>query len=362
MVKLEVVNMLVHGLQRMTIKEYSMSGKPETKYVSIASDLKDCLNKGKYEDRLPNIKDLAFEYSVTPITMNKALEVLIDEGLLYKRRGMGTFVRKLNGTKVTTLGVVLGDIYGPLTGLLLRGIEKATRKRGYHIKLGLHHDRSDQEDQIIRDFANSQEISGLLIWPSSNEHEQKKFLEDLLVSAKPSVLVADQTSEEMSRHFSSVYCDDRAGISSLMNAHFEKGHKKIAFYAGDSFKRNFGRLRYDYYCVEMKKQGLTPELLQELDKKNLSQYSAIVCVNDLCAAEVYKTIYKFADVNLSQISISGFDSNILSKELGFMSIDPGFESIGEKAVEVLLSEIETSNTERVQYAVNPILKFNQESK
>ena len=38
--------------------------------------------------------DLSKEYNINIATVNKAINVLVDEGLVYKKRGIGMFVKK----------------------------------------------------------------------------------------------------------------------------------------------------------------------------------------------------------------------------------------------------------------------------
>ena len=77
--------------------------------------------------------------------------------------------------------------------------------------------------------------------------------------------------------------------------------ESIAFYGGESLDMTYAQLRHQFYCEAMEKQGLKAALLESCTKKDLNKYSAIVCVNDLRAAELYKIIYQYADPKLSRI-------------------------------------------------------------
>lgn len=46
------------------------------------------------EDAIPSIRELARQYELNPLTVGNALGTLVDEGVLYKRRGVGIFVAK----------------------------------------------------------------------------------------------------------------------------------------------------------------------------------------------------------------------------------------------------------------------------
>ena len=72
---------------------------PRPPYVQVADDLRAAIAAGRYApgERLPSNRDLAQEYGVALMTMQRALGALADEGhvALYKSRG--TFVRSPEG-------------------------------------------------------------------------------------------------------------------------------------------------------------------------------------------------------------------------------------------------------------------------
>ncbi len=44
------------------------------------------------EDAIPSLRVMAKDYSLNPITVANAVGALVDEGILYKKRGVGIFV------------------------------------------------------------------------------------------------------------------------------------------------------------------------------------------------------------------------------------------------------------------------------
>jgi len=43
-------------------------------------------------DPLPSVRTIASDQRINPITVSKALQIMVDEGLVEKRRGLGMFV------------------------------------------------------------------------------------------------------------------------------------------------------------------------------------------------------------------------------------------------------------------------------
>ncbi|HEL1557071.1 TPA: GntR family transcriptional regulator [Streptococcus suis] len=68
------------------------------KYNVIANDVRKKILNGVYKanDQLPFEKDLCEVYEVSKMTVKKALDILVSEGLIIKRRGAGTFVKDLS--------------------------------------------------------------------------------------------------------------------------------------------------------------------------------------------------------------------------------------------------------------------------
>ena len=65
-------------------------------YLQVAQMLEDGVLRGVYgeEEQVPSTNELAKAYSINPATAAKGINLLVDEGILYKRRGIGMFVAK----------------------------------------------------------------------------------------------------------------------------------------------------------------------------------------------------------------------------------------------------------------------------
>ena len=62
-------------------------------YQRVAGMLRARLEAGEWlpGEQLPNVRDLAAEYSVSPPTVSRAVRLLADEGLVTVTPGWGTF-------------------------------------------------------------------------------------------------------------------------------------------------------------------------------------------------------------------------------------------------------------------------------
>ena len=77
----------------------------------------------KADDQSPSTTEFANVYSINPATARKGLNILVDEGILYKKRGMGMFVTKdakkiiINKRKDEYISNILPDLIKNMTML-----------------------------------------------------------------------------------------------------------------------------------------------------------------------------------------------------------------------------------------------------
>lgn len=66
------------------------------KYKEIANELRKQIKSGKYAPgaAIPDQNQIAQNFNTTRITVHKALQLLMVEGMVYSKRGSGTYVRK----------------------------------------------------------------------------------------------------------------------------------------------------------------------------------------------------------------------------------------------------------------------------
>jgi len=65
-------------------------------FITIAQWLEDAILADIYkeESQVPSITEISLQYNINPATALKGINMLVDSGLLYKKRGLGMFVAK----------------------------------------------------------------------------------------------------------------------------------------------------------------------------------------------------------------------------------------------------------------------------
>lgn len=77
------------------------------KYEEIARDIYNDIASGKYEpgSQLALEKEMCAQYGVSRITVKRAVDELVKQGLVVKRRGSGTFVKGVQEEDVENVGM-----------------------------------------------------------------------------------------------------------------------------------------------------------------------------------------------------------------------------------------------------------------
>lgn len=63
-------------------------------YIQLAEGIEDAILSGAFpeESQVPSTTEISVSYKINPATALKGITILVDEGILYKKRGLGMFV------------------------------------------------------------------------------------------------------------------------------------------------------------------------------------------------------------------------------------------------------------------------------
>ncbi|MCL5735269.1 MAG: GntR family transcriptional regulator [Actinobacteria bacterium] len=91
--------MIARGVSARTRANAGAGGRsPEPAYLMIANTIADRIGSGVYHagDQLPTEAQLRAEFGVSPMTVRRAINILLDRGVVTTTQGKGTFVRNLD--------------------------------------------------------------------------------------------------------------------------------------------------------------------------------------------------------------------------------------------------------------------------
>lgn len=112
------------------------------KYYIIKKELIEKINREelKTDEMLPSERELMEQYSVSRITVRKAVDEMASEGYLYKVQGKGTFVK--GDTRTTGLSIIssctseiIRQGFKPSRKVLSCGVEPCSKRRARDLEL-----------------------------------------------------------------------------------------------------------------------------------------------------------------------------------------------------------------------------------
>lgn len=145
--------------------------------------------------------------------------------------------RSLSSRRTETLGAVLPALHGEFFSELLRGLDQAARRAGFHLLVsGSHSDRQEVE-AVLRAFRGRVDAL-VLMFPDLDPISLAPQLHGLPVVLVNCGLAGHQ--------FDQVVVDNYGGAVQVVRRLVELGHRRIAFLAGPPFNYDAGERRRGY--------------------------------------------------------------------------------------------------------------------
>lgn len=194
----------------------------------ITEIIKRRIIKGAYtaDEKMPSENDLVKEFKVSKHTLLKALNALINQGVIIRKQGSGTFVSpSVDGRKNKKIAVIVYHSDNPYYSKIIRGIENYASSKGYGIILCNSRGGAEKENEHIERFAD--EVDGFIISPTEENSQYSAGVKNIFESEMPLVLVSNTTVNQLTNLANYVIPDDCMG-GFLAGKHLaECGYKKI---------------------------------------------------------------------------------------------------------------------------------------
>lgn len=93
-------------------------------FIQIAEQLEDSIFTGVFaeETKIPSTNEISALLNINPHTVLKGMNLLVDENIIYKKRGLGMFVKE--GAVETIRRKRQGQFYEQFVASLIREAEK----------------------------------------------------------------------------------------------------------------------------------------------------------------------------------------------------------------------------------------------
>jgi LacI family transcriptional regulator len=296
--------------------------------------------------------ELARNFSLSRVTVRRAVDTLVNEGLLERKPGKGLFVRA-PGNTTCVVQVMAGNLRWDPAIHMERAARKFAKGRHVQIQLSDAHGHVDDDLAAIRKLPASG-AKGAIIMSLHCAAFHQVLCE--LVAVKFPFVVVDQQLNEIQA--TSVCSDNVSGGRRIAAALLEAGHRRIAFIGDLTTSTTHDRLiglREELLnagvrlaCAE-DVQGedrlgeWAPHITPVVNKlmKSSSPPTALVCSCDAIARTAYRALEKLRLRIPGDVSVTGYDDDPLAEWLTppLSTVRQPFAEIGRAAMELLLKRI-----------------------
>jgi len=319
------------------------------KYVLVEDYIKQAIQRRKITHKLPGERVLASELGYSYMTIRKAIDNLVNEGLLYKIPTKGTYVAdgKARKARTRTIGYFLdsriaGGLSSPYYAMIFNALEKQTVRNGYSL--------------VYFTDASQANLRGVLKKLDGVVASCFLRVEGLIQEIKALVPVVAIDNSVADKTIPSVIIDNFNAQMEMVDYLCSLGHRRIGFMTGleDS---DVGKNRYEGYKSGLVKQGidLDPALVfrgnytfgsgvsgAEYFLSLKRRPSAIICANDSMALGAISKLHQQGLEVPDDLSVVGFDDIDIARQISppLTTVSVPVEEIARHAFQMLERLIE----------------------
>lgn len=362
-----------------------MQSKNKPLYMVILEDLKARILNGEFktDQQLPTEVELAEQSGVSRITSKRALIELEREGLIYRKRGSGSYVKKQENDNQLPESTAMNSISNPnpIISMILpylatneleyiQGAADYLDSKGYYLSIHYSNwDKNKEKELLLR--VPKIGSRGIILYPMSTMINID-VLNALYWNNYPLIMI-DQYIESLP--VTSVVSDNLEGGYQATKKLIDLKHKRIAFVSSISIEyRSSVRDRYQGYCKALRDHHLPvdPDLIvtdfyEEADEHEDSNefyktmvsrlmdigVTAIQVEHDHLAVDLLRSAIDMGIRIPDQLSIIGFDDHMISRlvEVPLTTISQDCTEIGRRAAELIVQQIENQDNKEQQITV-----------
>jgi len=333
-------------------------------YKQVKEFILKRIRTGEYKpgEVIPTERELCEMLDVSRYTVRSGIQDLVQEGVLYRVQGSGTYVYEERKTKsnINFIGVILNHFSNEVEARIFKGIDEVFAESSYQISVKSSNNNYKKEAELIQMFKN-EGVEGLIIMPSEEQKDSTSIF-DLKRENFPFVLV----DRKLDDCITNCVVSDNIQGGFIATEHLLKlGHKKIGFVRRKYIETSSVKERIIGYKKALFEYGVNFKNNHiyniNLDNSNSEDHfddfynfikkndlSAIVVVNDIGALEIVK-VTRQADLKIGEnLSLVSFDDlEIASQiEIPLTTVAQNLESIGYEAGKLLLKIISKSKNNK----------------
>jgi Transcriptional regulators len=342
-----------------------MNERPTPMYLKIMEDLRTIIEAGAFDYDVPlcTEKSVKEKYNVSRITAKRALDELESEGLLFRKRGVGSFVKKTDDSNskyaipeptVISKSVALMIPFSFTRGGIFTAIQSASNIlafSGIYLTLHVYSPGLNNEAKMLDELYANQ-VDAVIYYPTTTK--LPVTILDRYCEDKKPVIIIDKPHNYP--QYSNIVCDNFQGSYMLTSHVLAYGHRNTCYLSRYGCEEvNSISDRYDGYMKSLEDNGVNtprfekitipenapfdyPMLKHVINTLYNDDITAIICENDEVAFYVHMCTRSLSLRPPEDLSITGFD-NIEWATTGSAQITTAkqdFSSIGEAIAEIIL--------------------------
>ena len=210
-------------------------------YQQIVEDIRRKIEKGilKPLQKLPDERTLASWYGVNRITLRRALEILIEEGKLFKVRSKGNFISGNGMMEYTpivrekplnTIALLIPRTDFIFFSEIIHGVENYAFKKGYSVLLCNSNDNPQKEKSYLLNSFQNKNIKGIIVAPGKNSAQLISVYKKLFLQNFPLVFIDNILKGLPNINY--VLTNNFEGAYNATKIMIEKGCRKIGYIGG----------------------------------------------------------------------------------------------------------------------------------
>lgn len=356
---------------------------PKPLYQIVMENIMEQINSSNYSLDVPlcTEKQLMEEYGVSRITAKRAITELEHQGILYRKRGVGSFVSRnlLETSSLMKQGSKIFPIVLPFQASsenildMIQTVNNRISISQCYLSL-FTTERNHAKEKIVLKQLLHQDIAGLLYYPNTSEIHLELLIQFALKNIP--IIVLDKTVTAPFLH--NICCDNYGGSKALMKHLISLGHSKIGYVATSRFSDMSSICeRFSGYLSAMREAGLKlspeyvitppksntaslmPELSEEeyVDLKSQVQQlhkagvTAVQCENNGVAHSTIRCCQELGISVPEEMSICCFDNSPADSKFNITHISQNELEMAERISEIFLDSLKGPQTEGAKIRV-----------
>jgi GntR family transcriptional regulator of arabinose operon len=339
-------------------------------YQQILNEIRTYIANGDWpaNTQIPTEAELESELSVSRVTIRQALSAAVDQGLIIRMPGKGTFVSGIDhisammNTKKSFIGYVVPHLSSSFNVQILLGVESILKEEGFHLIFCNSEGNLSKENQLLQNLETNK-MAGYIIQPVYSKVTDRSIID---IAAKESRIVF------IDRNIPGV------SVDTVMSNHFEggqlvvkhlldQGYRDIVYLAREPIGLPSVSERLRGYEVAMSAAGQKSRspfvvggpielgYIQNQNSPTLKENSvvdtigeflrspsrpeAVVAMNDLVAMLVFEAAAQVGLRIPDDLALVGFDNLDYAETYNLTTMAQRPYEIGSEAARLLLRRI-----------------------